>query len=870
MGCLVPRLGVALRASKQTDVKRVEPLDLLALPIDDALRTLDTSFNGLSGEEAEKRFEIVKSNAIQITKRRHVVIKFLSYFRNPLVIILLIAGLISGFLGDAVEAAIIFVIVLVSVSLSFYQENKAEGAAEALRLRVSTTASVLRDGKKVEVRLEQVVPGDIVILSPGDIVPADSRILSAKDFFVDQSALTGESFPVEKDIKPIGKEDKQPTSWNNCVFLGTSVISGSATAAVMNTGMSTEYGAIAKKLVSRDVETDYNRGLRRFGYLITEVTIFLVIFVFMVNALNHKDVLQSLLFAVALAVGLTPELLPMIVTVNLSKGAQKMSSKSVIVKRLSSIQELGSMDVLCTDKTGTLTENHIDLTVHIDPEGNDDREVLEKAYLNSLFETGLKSPLDDAILNHEKMDMSAWRKIDEIPFDFQRRMASIVAEKDDRPMMILKGAVEEVLKQCTSTRNKGGVSPLEGERRDAVLAKYQELSAQGYRVLAVAEKDVEQGVVAFTTADEAQLTLVGFVAFLDPPKESALEALHLMDEAGIKVKIVTGNNELVTKKVCEQLGYKIDRLVLSSEMDKLDNLAFARVVEEANVFARVTPAQKDRIITTLKGNGHVVGFLGDGINDAPSLKVSDVGISVDTAVDVAKEAADIILLQKDLKVLHDGVLEGRKTFGNTMKYTMMGTSSNFGNMFSVAGASLFLPFLPMLPIQILLNNLLYDFSELTIPTDNVDPEYIQEPKKWDTQFIRRFMLIFGPISSIFDFVTFFILLFVFNADASVFQTAWFVESLSTQALIIFVIRTRRIPFFRSRPSGPLVASTLVVVLIAFVLPYTILGPLFQFVQLPLTFYLAVLGIIAAYLLLVEVVKVAFYYQPKTSRKQTVR
>ncbi|MGD1060932.1 MAG: magnesium-translocating P-type ATPase [Methanomassiliicoccales archaeon] len=859
-----------MRASKQTDVKRVEPLDLLALPIDDALRTLDTSFNGLSGEEAEKRFEIVKSNAIQITKRRHVVIKFLSYFRNPLVIILLIAGLISGFLGDAVEAAIIFVIVLVSVSLSFYQENKAEGAAEALRLRVSTTASVLRDGKKVEVRLEQVVPGDIVILSPGDIVPADSRILSAKDFFVDQSALTGESFPVEKDIKPIGKEDKQPTSWNNCVFLGTSVISGSATAAVMNTGMSTEYGAIAKKLVSRDVETDYNRGLRRFGYLITEVTIFLVIFVFMVNALNHKDVLQSLLFAVALAVGLTPELLPMIVTVNLSKGAQKMSSKSVIVKRLSSIQELGSMDVLCTDKTGTLTENHIDLTVHIDPEGNDDREVLEKAYLNSLFETGLKSPLDDAILNHEKMDMSAWRKIDEIPFDFQRRMASIVAEKDDRPMMILKGAVEEVLKQCTSTRNKGGVSPLEGERRDAVLAKYQELSAQGYRVLAVAEKDVEQGVVAFTTADEAQLTLVGFVAFLDPPKESALEALHLMDEAGIKVKIVTGNNELVTKKVCEQLGYKIDRLVLSSEMDKLDNLAFARVVEEANVFARVTPAQKDRIITTLKGNGHVVGFLGDGINDAPSLKVSDVGISVDTAVDVAKEAADIILLQKDLKVLHDGVLEGRKTFGNTMKYTMMGTSSNFGNMFSVAGASLFLPFLPMLPIQILLNNLLYDFSELTIPTDNVDPEYIQEPKKWDTQFIRRFMLIFGPISSIFDFVTFFILLFVFNADASVFQTAWFVESLSTQALIIFVIRTRRIPFFRSRPSGPLVASTLVVVLIAFVLPYTILGPLFQFVQLPLTFYLAVLGIIAAYLLLVEVVKVAFYYQPKTSRKQTVR
>ncbi|MGB9854694.1 MAG: magnesium-translocating P-type ATPase, partial [Candidatus Bathyarchaeales archaeon] len=695
-------------------------------------------------------------------------------------------------------------------------------------------------------------------LSAGDIVPADARIISAKDLFVNQSALTGESFPVEKTAAPPKSREASITEWNNYLFMGTSVVSGTATAVVVKTGSLTEYGKIAKRLVVRAPETEFERGIRGFGFLIMEITFLLVLFVFFINALYKRDVLESLLFAVALAVGLTPELLPMIISVNLSKGALAMSKKGVIVKRLASIQNFGSMDVLCTDKTGTLTENRIKLVLHVNINGEDDEKVLLYSYLNSYHQTGLKSPLDEAILRYKDIDVRDYQKIDEIPFDFLRKRLSIVVEHENQRFMITKGAPEEVVKICSYYEIGDVIADITGEARRKIEQKYLELSADGFRVLGVAYKRIREEKPVYAAGDEKELVFLGFIAFLDPPKETAKESLQFLSKAGVEVKILTGDNELVTRKVCEHLGFEIKGIVLGSEIAQMHDDALARVVEEANVFCRVTPAQKDRIIHALRNNGHVVGFLGDGINDAPSLRSADVGISVDNAVDVAKESADIILLQNDLTVLHDGVLEGRKTFGNTMKYIMMGTSSNFGNMFSVAGASLFLPFLPMLPTQILLNNLLYDFSQSTIPTDNVDQEYIEKPKRWDTSFIKRFMVFLGPISSIFDFLTFFIMLIFFNATEPLFQTAWFIESLSTQTLVIFVIRTKKSPFYKSKSSRLLLLSSIAIVTFALILPFTPLGAIFKFVAPPYTFFFVLAGLIAAYLVLVEAVKKWFY------------
>jgi Mg2+-importing ATPase len=831
--------------------------EILTLPIEELLKRLKTSLNGLSSEDVEERLKLFGYNELvkkKKKKKRLAIISFLSHFKSPLVIILLIAGLISGILGETTNAAIIFFIVVFSIILDFYQESKAERAAEMLKQRVATTATVLRDGVKREVRLNEIVPGDIIYLSAGDIVPADARVITAKDLFVNQSVLTGESFPVEKIAQPLKSFDPSITEWRNYLFMGTSVVSGTAMAVVVKTGSLTEYGKIAKRLVEREVETEFQRSIRNFGYMIMQVTLILVLFVFFINALFMRGILDSLIFSVALAVGLTPELLPMIISINLSKGAISMANKGVIVKRLAAIQNFGNMDVLCCDKTGTLTENRIKLILHVDINGDENEKVSLYSYLNSYFQTGLKSPLDEAILNFKDINVKNYQKIDEIPFDFVRKRLSVVVGNQNQYFIITKGAPEEIVNICTYYEFGDIIADITDEIHRKIEQKYIELSSEGYRVLAVAYKRLKEIKPIYTVNDEKEMIFFGFIAFIDPPKETAREALQLLKKANIELKILTGDNELVTRKVCEHLGFDIKGIVTGSQIAQMHDDALARIVEEANVFCRVTPSQKDRIINALKKNGHVVGFLGDGINDSPSLKNADVGISVDNAVDIAKESADIILLQNDLKVLHDGVLEGRKTFGNTMKYIMMGVSSNFGNMFSVAGASLFLPFLPMLPTQILLNNLLYDFSQSTIPTDEVDQEYIEKPKRLDIRFIRRFMIFLGPVSSLFDFLTFFIMLFIFNAYESLFQTAWFIESLTSQTLVIFVIRTRKSPFWKSKPSKLLLLSSIAIVIFALVLPYTPLGEIFEFVRPPATFYIALAIILITYIILAEIIK----------------
>ncbi|MEM2163784.1 MAG: magnesium-translocating P-type ATPase [Candidatus Bathyarchaeia archaeon] len=832
--------------------------DALTLPVDALLERLGSSLSGLSSREVERRLEVFGYNEVAGRRKRSLIIEFLYHFRNPLVIILLIAGLTSYLLGDHESAIIVFSIVVMSTLLDFYQEHKAERAAEMLRERVALTATVIRDGFKREVKMSEIVPGDIILLSAGDVVPADARVINAKDLFVDQSALTGESFPVEKTPTPLKSGDFPITEWSNYLFMGTSVVSGSAMAVVVRTGGRTEYGRISRALAVRGPETEFQRGIRRFGYMIMETTFLLVLFIFFINALYKRDVLESLLFSVSLAVGLTPELLPMIISINLSKGAIDMARKKVIIKRLASIQNFGSMDVLCTDKTGTLTENRIRLIFHVDIDGRESGKVLLYSYLNSYYQTGLRSPLDEAVLAYKSIDITGYMKIDEIPFDFIRKRLSIVVEHENQRYMITKGAPEEILKICSFYELDEVVSDLTDETRRKIERKYLELSAEGYRVLGVAYKRLREYKPVYSVSDESEMIFLGFIGFLDPPKETAREAIRLLREAGVELKILTGDNELVTRKVCEHLGFEIKGILLGSEIEHMRDDALARAVEEVNVFCRVTPAQKNRIISALRANGHVVGFLGDGINDAPSLRNADVGISVDNAVDVAKEAADIILLENDLTILHDGVLEGRKTFGNAMKYILMAVSSNFGNMFSVAIGSLFLPFLPMLPIQILLNNLLYDLTQTAVPLDDVDREYLEKPKRWDIFFVRRFMVVFGPISSLFDFLTYFMMLLAFKAAEPLFQTAWFLESLLTQTLVVFIIRTRLSPFYRSRPSKALIFTSASVIIFALALPYMWLGTVFRFVQPPIEFYIALVAIIGTYLTLVEAAKRWFY------------
>jgi P-type Mg2+ transporter len=819
---------------------------------------------GLTSNEATVRLTRYGPNLLHVQRRKTLLLQFLAKFRNPLVIILLVASSISGLTGDVTSFIIISLIVLMSVTLDFIQEFKAGQAAERLRQSVSVHVQALRDGKPREIPLPSLVPGDIVLLAAGDLVPGDGRILEAKDFFVNQALLTGEPYPVEKTPGEL-PDEAEILSAGNTVLLGTSVVSGTAKALVCNTGANTVLGDIADSLIAKAPPTSFEQGTRSFGLLIMRFTILLVLFVLLVNAFFHRPWLESFLFAVALAVGLTPELLPMIVSVTLARGAQRMAAKRVIVKQLASIQNLGSMDVLCTDKTGTLTEARIHLERYIDGLGQENKRVLELAYLNSFFETGLKSPLDDAILEHKEIDVTGWRKIDEVPFDFERRRVSVLVDNGQRRMLAVKGAPEDILRLCTSYEGGSGTDllPLDDAAMASIRALFDSLGREGFRVLGIASRQVETDQPHAVVGDETKLVFSGFTAFLDPPKESAKKALTDLAASGISVKIVTGDNELVTEHIFGQLGLPITGMLTGADIQIMDDQALVGQVERVNLFCRVTPAQKNRIILALKKRGHTVGYLGDGINDAPSLHSADIGISVDSAVDVAKAAAEMILLEQDLGVLQKGVIEGRRTFGNIMKYIMMGTSSNFGNMFSMAGGSLFLPFLPMLPTQILLNNMLYDMSEIPIPMDNVDEEYLIRPRQWDMNFVRKFMLTVGPISSIFDFLTFFVMIKVFQAGESLFHTGWFIESMSTQVLVIFIIRTHKNPL-KSRPNSWLTISSLIVVALAVLLPFTPLSGFLGFVAPPPLFFLVLAGMVILYLLLVEQVK-QWFYKHYTSR-----
>jgi len=843
-----------------------KPLSYYAnVEADAIVKELNSSENGLFTSEAERRLKEYGPNALAEKKKLSIFFEILHHFKSPLIIILIIATAISAYFGEIIDAIIIAIMILLSVGLDFYLEHNAEKAAEKLKERVKTKARVIRNGQKREVKIDELCVGDIIELNAGALVPADARIIHCKDFFVNQSSLTGESFPVEKTAEPISLEQLSLTEMNNMLFFGTNVISGSATAVIVKTGGQTEFGKIAKSLAGAAVETEFDKGIKSFGFLITKVIIFLVLFIFLANSLIKHNFLESFMFAIAIAVGLTPELLPMIMSVNMAKGSMKMAGQGVIVKRLASIPNFGSMDVLCTDKTGTLTEDKIQLVKFTDVFGKESHRVLEFAYVNSTYQTGIKNPLDDAVLEfeHEKVhdNVYLYKKVDEIPFDFVRKKMSVIVSKSKNIFMITKGAPEEIFKSSSYYKLKGKRLTLKEKTLDKIKEEYYDLSKQGYRVLAVAIKQLRTGWdrrKTYSKNDECNLELIGFVAFLDPPKKDVGFVVKELEKTGIEIKIITGDNELVTNKICSEIDLKVKGTLLGQEINAMDDEALKVRVENTTIFARFSPEQKNRVIQALRQNGHIVGYMGDGINDAPSLKTSDIGISVDSAVDVARESADIILTQKSLEALMNGVLEGRKTFGNTIKYIMMGLSSNFGNMFSVAPAVLFLPFLPMLPIQILLNNFIYDFSQITIPSDNVDAEFIQKPKRWNMKFIKMFMILLGPISSIFDILTFILLFFVFKVTPAQFQTGWFIESIATQTLVIHVIRTKKIPFLQSTASWKLLFSSIFAVVIAWIIPYTFVGEFFKFQTLPVHIMLCIVGLVAIYLVLVEIAKHSFY------------
>jgi len=835
------------------------PVPFWQLPQAELERQIGSGPKGLSAEEAAARLLRHGPNAFGGRRRYGLALKMASRFRNPLVLILIGAALISALTGEISSFVIISVIVLLSVVLDSLQEYRAEEAADRLRASVALMERVLRDGREVTVKAEALVPGDLVLLSAGDLVPADGRLVEAKDFFVNEALLTGEAFPTEKHAIAEGVGESEITGATNAAFMGSSVVSGTAAFLVVATGPATQLGAISTGLRHTPPPAALEQGIHELGMLILRITVLLVLFVLLINLLFHRPLLESFLFALALAVGLTPELLPMIVSVTLARGALRMAKERVIVKRIAAIHDLGSMDVLCTDKTGTLTEAKIRLIRQIAISGADSPHVLELAWLNSHFETGIRSPLDAAIIEHGEVDGAGWVKLDEVPFDFERRRVSVLVEKDGRRILVVKGAPEDVLRLSSHYEEPGEAKPrdLDPAAHARAEALFASLGSEGFRALGVAWRDVGPDHPHAVVGDEQDLVFAGFVAFLDPPKQGVGAAIEALGRSGIRVKILTGDNERVTHHLCGALEIPVAGVLTGTEMAALSEEALSARIEEINLFCRVTPAQKNRIILALKRRGHVVGFMGDGINDAPSLHTADVGISVDTAVDVAKDAADIILLEPDLSVLERGVREGRRTFGNVMKYVMMGTSSNFGNMFSMAAASLVLPFLPMLPVQILLNNLLYDLSETPIPMDEVDPEAMALPPHWDIRFIRNFMLVLGPVSSLFDFLTFGLLLLVFGAGQALFQTGWFIESLATQVLVIFVIRTRRNPL-RSRPSPYLVMAALGVVALAVLLPFTALGRWFGFVAPPLSLLAALAGMLVCYLVLAEAVKRWFY------------
>ncbi|MBI3418400.1 MAG: magnesium-translocating P-type ATPase [Verrucomicrobia bacterium] len=826
---------------------------------EELLASLGSRATGLTAGEAGRRLRSPGSSSLNPRHRSSALWLLVAQFKNPIVLLLLLATGLSFALRDTADAGIILSIVIASSLLGFWQEHRAAGAVEQLLALVQIKATVLRDGRPLEVPCEEVVPGDMVVLNAGDVVPGDCRLLESKELFVDEAALTGETFPVEKSVATLAATTPLAQRTNS-LFMGTHVTSGTATALVVFTGAETEFGHISERLKLRPPETDFERGVRRFGYLLLEVTLLLVISIFAINVLLGRPALNSFLFALALAVGLTPQLLPAIISVNLAQGARRMAGQRVIVKRLAAIENFGSMDVFCADKTGTLTEGVATLHVALSPDGAPSEKTLRCAWLNSIHETGYTNPIDTAIRNAGAFDKTGYQKLDEEPYDFHRRRMSVLLARGNERWMFTKGALRNVLEVCSHAETAGGAAVEIAAVRHGIEAKFDEFSRDGFRTLGVATRRLaNQSDIA--RDDECGMTFVGFLLFTDPLRTGIAGTLHDLQRLGIRVKIITGDHHLVATHVSREAGLGHARVLTGAALGRMSEAALVRRAGDVDVFAEVEPNQKERIVRALRQAGHVVGYMGDGINDAPALHAADVSISVADAVDVAKEAADIVLLEKNLAVLERGVREGRLTFANTLKYVFMATSANFGNMFSMAGASLFLPFLPLLPKQILLLNLLTDFPEMTIATDHVDEDWIAKPIRWNLQFIRRFMVSFGLVSSLFDYLTFGLLLMLFRASPEEFRTGWFLESVISAALIVLVIRTRQ-PFYRSRPARPLWLATAGVIAVAAVLPFTPLAPLLGFQAVPAWLLAAVLGIVTAYVLTAEAVKKIFYRHAK--------
>jgi Mg2+-importing ATPase len=874
----------AAAASVTNHEKRL--LDVCCKAHQEALAFLNSREEGL----AESEVEILRSewghNDLGQKKKQGFLSEIFLRCKNPLVIQLLVIAVISLATGNAASATIVGAMVLISVGLSYYQENKSGKAVEKLNAMVQTNCHVIREGQEVEVAMSEIVPGDIVSLQAGSIIPADLRLLAAKDFFVSQSSLTGESMPVEKHADAPGAPSKAVIEMPNAVFQGSNVVSGSARALVVNTGLRTHFGSISEKLGSAPVLTSFDRGIAGFTWLMMRFMFVMVSVVFLIVGITKHDWTGALMFGLAVSLGMTPEMLPMMVAVNLAKGALSMSRKKVIVKKLNAIQNFGAIDILCTDKTGTLTQDRVILEKYVDVTGRQSEDVLRYAYMNSYYQTGLRNLLDRSVLSHTDLDVDrGCRKVDEIPFDFQRKRMSVVVDYEGDHVLISKGAVEDIYKACTHYQVDDEVYMMIDLIKNDLLEEFESLSRDGYRVLGIAYREFGRDKTTFSIADESDMILLGYIAFLDPPKESARKAIASLAHYGVTTKILTGDNALVTRKICKDVHLDAGEIITGDQIVDLDEEQLGELAEKTSVFARLSPAQKERIIVALQKRGHVIGYMGDGINDALSMRVADVGISVDTAVDVAKESADIILLENSLMVLEDGILEGRKVFANIIKYIRMSASSNFGNMFSMTGSSYFLPFLPMAPVQVLVNNLLYDFSQTGIPSDHVDDEYMQKPRKWNLENIRRFMMCVGPTSSIFDYTTFLLMLFFFKCNnlglaapaellhrftgganvapdstyaAALFHSGWFVESIITQTLIVHVIRTRKIPFIQSCASPVLILTTLLIILIGSALPYIPpVAAYLGFVPLPPIYWLFIALTIACYVTLTHSVNAWF-------------
>jgi Mg2+-importing ATPase len=826
-----------------------------SVPSPELLQQLQTTPQGLTSDEVQQRLLRYGSNLLKPEKKSDALTLLLAQFKSPIILILIFAAGLSLFLRDPIDATIILVIVLVSGLLGFWQERGAVNAVEKLYAIVQIRATVVRNGDSREIPIEEVVPGDIVFIKASDVIPGDCILLESKDLFVDEATLTGETYPVEKSIGILPPET--PLSQRtNSLFMGTHVVSGSAKAVVIRTGKETEFGKVSERLKLRPPETEFERGVRRFGYLLMEITLVLVIAIFAINVYFARPVLDSFLFGLALAVGLTPQLLPAIISINLAHGAKRMALKKVIVKRLASIENFGSMNILCSDKTGTLTEGVVKLHSALNVDGHESEKVLLYAFLNASYETGFMNPIDEAIRKHRPLDLSGYKKLDEVPYDFIRKRLSILISKGDTRLMVTKGALSNVLAACSSAEIDEGKIVDIVTVKERVQQQFEEFSRKGFRTLGVAYKDVVSDTV-ITREQEADMTFLGFLILFDPPKPGIIETIRELKHLGVSLKIITGDNRLLAANVSQQVGILNAQILTGGDLHQMSDGALLNRVNEVDVFAEVEPNHKERIILALKKAGHVVGYMGDGINDASALHTADVGISVDSAVDVAKEAADIVLLEKDLKVLVQGVREGRMTFANTLKYVFMASSANFGNMFSMAGASLFLSFLPLLPKQILLTNLLTDFPEMTIATDSVDRELIEKPRRWNIQFIRNFMLTFGILSSVFDYLIFGVLLLILHATTDQFRTGWFVESVISASITVLVIRTRK-PFFRSRPGKYLLIATLLIVVVTILIPITPLAELLGFQPLPMTTLLVIGIIVVLYIVAAEVVKRSFY------------